>query len=291
MRVHLPAGAGARSVNVLWYRALNTQRPARIKRQTRTWKVLRGGYLNGDRIIKAGRRIVRHQDHRWPLAVEEALGVLARRGFTGSPRQVRRLNARSVVLTYLPGRTVSDPPPRWATQPATLAAVTDFVHHFSLIGAGVRCDLEHSDWLVPPSSDGDVLVHGDPHPTNIVFDHRHRPTGIIDFELATVGTHDWNLISLAFCWGPLEPVKFTVWRSFAGGWDATGRVATILRLWNSPSPSRELLDVGREFLDWRKRWITQLAEAGNAGALAFVASPSFQERLAYAAETLRRALR
>ena len=276
---------------MLTHRRLSTWRTARINRHGKGWRTLRGGYLNGDGIVKANGKVVRHQSHRWPFAVEEALGIMARRGYAGSPRQLRRLSTTSVVLTYLPGRAVSDPPPRWATQPATLTAVTAFIRHFSLTGAGVRHHLKHSDWLVPPPPDGDVLVHGDPHPTNIVFDRGRHPTGIIDFELATVGTHDWNLISLAFCWGPLEPVELTFWRRFAGDWNAVERTATILRLWNSPTSSRELLDIGRQFLDWRKRWITHLADSGNVGARAFLASPLFHERLAYALETLRCALR
>jgi aminoglycoside phosphotransferase (APT) family kinase protein len=139
-------------------------------------------------------------------------------------------------------------------------------------------------------SDGDALVHGDPHPTNIVVDFRRRPTALIDFELATVGSQDWNLISLIFCWAPLEPLQLTCWRRFSD-LSQDQRIAQILRLWSSPSSAAELLETGRTFIEWRKRWIARLAHFGNHGARRFLVSERFDERYAYAVNLLRCALR
>jgi hypothetical protein len=260
------------------------------KRRSRN-RTLRGGYLNESGISKVADKVVRRQDHRWPFAVEEALRVMARRGCTCCPQQIRRIDACSVILTYMPGRAMPDPLPNWATQPALLADVTAFLQHFSLVSAGIRHELHHSDWFAPPMSDGDAFVHGDPHPTNIVLNRRRKPTAIIDFELSTLGSHDWNLISLIFSWAPLEPIDVTSWRRLAGGLQPAQRAAAILRQWESPSPAAELLDTGRAFVEWRKRWIRRLARAGNAGARKFLADPGFDGRYVYVVDSLRNVLR
>lgn len=261
---------------------------ARWLNRTRT---LRGGYLNGAGITKVANTVVRRQDHPWPLAVEEALDAMARRGFNGCPRQIQRIDACSVILTYLPGRAIPDPVPRWAAQPAMLTAVTRFLQQFSFASSGIRHEIRHSDWLAPPISDGDALFHGDPHPTNIVLNRLREPTAIIDFELSTVGSHDENLISLVFSWGPLEPPELTSWRNLAAVLQPAERAAAILRQWDSPSSAAELLDIGREFVEWRKRWIRRLAHAGNRGARRFLADPTFDARYSFVVETLRTVLR
>ena len=127
--------------------------------------------------------------------------MLAARGFICCPRLVERIDSCSVTLTYLPGRALSSPVPRWAADARTLIRATRFVSAFSMTAAGMRASMAKSDWLTQPDSAGDDLVHGDPHPTNLIFSPCRRPTGLIDFELATLGPGIWNLISLIFGWG------------------------------------------------------------------------------------------
>jgi hypothetical protein len=249
-------------------------------------RVLKGGYLNGPGIIKQGHSVIRYQDHPWPKAVSEALNVLACRGFDHSPRELARIDPRTVILTYMPGRALPAPVPQWAAAPATLLRVTHLFKRFSAAAEGVGHELTYSDWLIPPMSDGAVLVHGDPHPTNIVFNRRKRPTAIIDFELATLGTHDWNLMSMLFSWAPLEPIHLTCWK-LAPHLRIAERISTILQLW-PPSSLSELHATAHAFVNWRRAWIAELSRLGNHAAVAFMRDPTFDSRYEYAIDLLHR---
>jgi Phosphotransferase enzyme family len=242
---------------------------------------LHGGYLNESRIIKQANSVIRRQDHPWPQAVGEALAALERRGFHHCPRELQRLDANSVMLTYMPGRALPSPVPPWAASIRLLLRVTRFIHRFSLAAQGIKNELTHSDWLVPSMSDGDVLVHGDPHPTNLVFNRFRQPTAIIDFELATLGTHDWNLISLLFTWVPLEPLELTCWKHVPG-LPVSERIATILEHWPSCGSVADLLETARTFIKWRQAWIAELARLGNPGATMFMHDRNFERRYQHA---------
>lgn len=246
-------------------------------------RMLRGGYLNDGRIARLGRHVVRQQDHRWPAAIDEAMEVLHSRGFTCCPQLIARIDPCSVTLTYLPGRALTNPVPRWAATPSTLIRATRFVSAFSVAAAGLRYSMTKSDWLFQPDSAGDDLVHGDPHPTNLIFSKFRRPTGLIDFELATLGPGIWNLVSLIFCWAPLEPVNLTCWRNVPG-LRPDQRIQTILRHWHTCVSAPELIAECHGFTSWRKSWIKALADIGNEGARSFLADPEFDRRFSHAIE-------
>jgi len=248
-------------------------------------RMLHGGYLNDGRITRQGRYVVRQQDHPWPEAVDEAMDVLASRGFSFCPQLVARMDPCSVTLTYLPGRALTNPVPRWAATAGTLIRATRFVSAFSLAAAGLRSSMTKSDWLTEPDSAGDDLVHGDPHPTNLIFSTCRRPTGLIDFELATLGPGIWNLISLIFGWAPLEPVAVTCWRHVAGLCPEQ-RIQTILRHWHMCVSGSDLMAECHSFLRWRKNWIKALADLGNEGARRFAADPEFDCRFNHAIKVM-----
>jgi Phosphotransferase enzyme family len=252
---------------------------------TKRLRLLHGGYLNEPGVSRQGRSVIRQQDHPWPLAVGEALNALSRRGFKHCPREIKRLDSCSVVLTYMPGKALPSLVPRWAASTKTLLRVASLIRGFSLAAQGLGNELTHSDWLIPPMSDGNVLIHGDPHPTNIVFNVYRRPTAIIDFELASLGTHDWNLISLIFSWAPLEPVPLTCWREISS-LHVGERITTILEHWPPAGPAEQFLETGRTFIKWRQTWIAELARLGNPGATAFINDPNFERRYQYALELL-----
>ena len=167
--------------------------------------------------------------------------------------------------------------------------ITKFIAHFSSAAQGFVQDIPHSDWLTGPMR-GSVFVHGDPHPTNIVFDSSRRPIGLIDFELATVGSDLSNLISLVFTWGPLEPPEVTCWRDIRG-LDAKSRIDQILTTWPGHAGGCSLIETAEEFMEWRKSWIRSLAETGNPGAQRFASDPGFQRRYDYALKTFSEAVR
>lgn len=244
-------------------------------------RYLKGGYINESGVVKQGRSVLRQQGHPWPVAASEALEILSTRGFRHCPRELQRIDTCSVLLTYMRGRALPNPSPRWAASSTTLLRVTRMMRAFSLAAVGMRQELSHFDWLIPEMSDGNVLVHGDPHPTNIIFNIWRRPTAIIDFELATLGTHEWNLVSLIFCWAPLEPIGATCWR-FMLSLPVADRIKLILENWPTSCDSEELAETARMFIHWRKEWIAKLARLGNRGAAAFLNDPNFDERYDYA---------
>jgi Phosphotransferase enzyme family len=252
-------------------------------------KLLTGGYINESGVSRSGRYVVRRQDHPWPAAVGQALNLLHSRGFNNCPEEIERTGKCSAVLTYMPGRALPSPVPTWAASPATLYKVTRFLKSFSLAAEGVGDKLTHSDWLIAPMSDGKVFVHGDPHPTNIVFNIWRRPTAIIDFELATLGTHEWNLVSLIFSWAPLEPVHLTCWKHVEDI-PVKQRVKSILKYWQCETAPASLLETASSFTNWRRTWIAELARFGNPGAAAFLADANFDYRYRYAIDELARSL-
>lgn len=252
-------------------------------------KPLTGGLLNDGRITKVGATVVRRQDHAWPRAVSEALTVLRSRGFRGCPHELCRVDRCTVVLSFIPGRSLRELAPRWASTTRTLTRVTGFMKAFSLAGTNMRAALTNSDWLTEPVHDEDVFFHGDPHPTNIVFDSFRRPKAIIDFELATLGSHDLNLLSLIFNWAPLEPQHMSWWWNIHA-LSVRERVRTMLDCWQPTSDSRELVELGMDFISWRQEWIENLGRLGNPGAQQLITDPSFPHRLAHARILLKQLL-
>lgn len=251
----------------------------------RRYEILRGGLLNDGRVARDGTIVLRDQTHRWPHAVSEALGALANRGFNMCPQEVRRLSQNAVALTYMPGEALTNPVPDWAASIDKLKEVTHLFKAFSLAGSELGAALTHADWLTTPLCESQTLIHGDPHPTNFVFDSTQRPCALIDFELATLGSHDANLLSLIFSWAPLEPIGLSCWRT-ANNLSTGERVAAILEVWQSASSSATLLDTGKKFIDWRKEWIGQLANSGNNMAQSLLADTHWSMRYEHAEDLL-----
>jgi aminoglycoside phosphotransferase (APT) family kinase protein len=160
---------------------------------------------------------------------------------------------------------------------------------FSLAGSNIGPLLKSSDWLTVPVHNDNVFFHGDPHPTNIVFDRFRHPKAIIDFELATLGSHDLNLVSLIFNWAPLEPQRLSCWRNIRN-LSVRQRAAIMLERWQPESTSGELIDLSLEFIAWRRDWVAHLARLGNRGAQQLIDDPEFDDRYAHAITLLKRIL-
>jgi hypothetical protein len=236
-----------------------------------------GGYLNRGRVTRSGQRVIRRQDHRWPLAVSECLTEMAGRGYRSCPVVIDHPDPCTAIMSYMPGSALTDPVADWASDIAILQRTTDFLRNFSAKSADIRSIIRNDDWLVAPPEEGEAFVHGDPHPTNIVFDQNRNPTGIIDFELATVGPHDWNLASLLYTWVPLEHPSLTCWRNVVG-LSRTERFAAVLRRWPPIGSPVDFVRTTKEFVEWRKGLFVVLADAGNAAALEFSTGSTFHVR-------------
>lgn len=187
------------------------------------------------------------------------------------------------------GIEVTDPVPSWSTGSEVLLDVTDFLRRLSSSSEGIRNTLTHDDWLTPPPPDGSFFIHGDPHPTNVIFDDERRPTALVDFELATVGPEDWNIASLMYTWVPLEPVELTCWRNVQD-FSPMQRLYAVLERWRPSMPVSTFIEHVTNFIHWRKQIFEALATVGNPAARSFVDAPTYEIRHTYAVKFLTEAL-
>lgn len=251
---------------------------------------LDGGYLNTGRVFRVGRNVVRKQEHRWPVAVEQALSVLKNHGFDHCPRPVARLSDREVILSFVDGLALPRRVPAWSAAPQVLRRVVRLVNSFSIAAEGVGRAVEAADWLGPVMTAGDVIVHGDPHPTNVVFDEDRRPCGLIDFELATTGSHACNMVSVMFAWAPLEPQEMTCWRLLPA-LDAASRLRLVLEEWTPTISPVVAMSAAESYVAWRMTTLRGLASMGNPGAVRLVEGPAFESRHRHALQVLAATLR
>jgi hypothetical protein len=249
-------------------------------------RLLSGGNINVDGIARNKNTIIRHQDHAWPEAVSQSLAIVRDRGFRHSPYEVERIDANCVILSWGRGRSLPDPVPRWAATYKALARVTDFIAAATEAGHGIGFLIDKHDWFTP-AMPGVDFIHGDPHPGNVTFDRLHRPVGLIDFELATIGSSLTALASVLFSWGPLEPIALTPWRGRLDTGTLASRMQTVIRRWPGPIDRDDLLEATQVFLRWRTSWISSLAGLGNAAADSLANSPSLELQCACALAVLK----
>lgn len=250
---------------------------------------LPGGFLNRGRIFRRGDFVVRKQDHRWPRAVSEALSELAARDVDSCPQVIAQPNPMTVILTFMTGIEIADPVPEWAASLNVLLEMADFMRSFSDMSHKVREVVTYDDWLIPPPAVGSVFTHGDPHPTNIVFDEQKHPSALIDFELATVAPEDWNIASLLYTWAPLEPTPLTCWRNEAN-FDPTERFHAVLDRWQPRTTTMKFKENLDDYIAWRMRTFEELAGLGNQPARYFTNMPSYTARHQYASNFTRKNL-
>jgi serine/threonine protein kinase len=236
-----------------------------------------GGYLNRGRIFRRDAVVVRRQLHPWPLAVEEALQELHRRDPVVFPGVVDRLSSNTVLLDYMPGIALPHDIPNWASSTSVLESAVAIGKHLSDVSFDIVRFIRDDDWLSKPIQPGECLVHGDLHPSNIVFDTAGEPISIIDFELARVGPPSWNLASLLFSWCPLEPQELTSW------WQCQGispceRADCILATWRYADSRAQILDILRDYIHWRRATFMRLASLGNTVAQGYVESSQYSTR-------------
>lgn len=233
-----------------------------------------GGYLNKGHIIKDGNTVIRKQVHPWPEAVTGALRTLHVRGVRGCPTVLRRIDESTVILTFIRGEALPDPVPDWASSESLLQEVTIFARGWSNASREVQRDIAFTDWIAPTTIPGPDFVHGDLHPSNIVFSSARRPVGLVDFELAHVGATDLNLASLLFSWTPLEPQAHTCWRQ-SGHLDFGRRFAMILKVWQYTEGRETLRQTIRAYITWRRNAFMALAAYGNQTARLYISSPLY----------------
>jgi hypothetical protein len=143
-------------------------------------------------------------------AVAAYLAHLERAGFTGAPRFLG-VDARGRdVLSFVEGEIAGRPLHPWATDDSVLTGIARLqrrLHDGSAgfaLPAGVRWrEPERIAGVPPPFDAADVIGHNDMTPENLIF-IRHRPVGVIDFDLAGPTTRVLDVVTTLLWWAPLR---------------------------------------------------------------------------------------
>ena len=166
--------------------------------------LLRGGTANHGRVIRVGDLVYRPRGPH-TQAVHSLLAHLEARGFDGVPR-ARHTLRDSEALTYIEGSAATEPLEDWALRPEALHSVGTLLAEYHRNAAGF--DGSRLQWQrpIPARWRGDVVMHNDTNPGNVIF-RDGRAVALIDFDLAAPGTAAFDLAVAACFWVPLrEPV-------------------------------------------------------------------------------------
>lgn len=204
---------------------------------------LLGGTANRGRVHRVG-NTVRRPLRATSSATHALLRHLEEVGFDGAPRVLGVDDAGREVLSYVPGRAVTAPPPAWGLTDAALRSVGQLLRRFH--DAAAAFDPAPYRWSHPAPApfDGRGIAHNDPNLDNVVF-RDGRAVALIDFDLAAPGSPVWDVAAAARLWAPLrDPVDTGDQRRGrelertrilvdAYGLDETGRAAFVRALRDS----------------------------------------------------------
>jgi aminoglycoside phosphotransferase (APT) family kinase protein len=100
------------------------------------------------------------------------------------------------------------PTPAWALSDSTLASVADLLRRYH--DAVEDFDPTPFRWSthVPDPYRRGPVSHNDPNLDNVVF-RDGRAVALIDFDLASPGSVEWDLATAARCWVPLQDPRDT----------------------------------------------------------------------------------
>jgi phosphotransferase family enzyme len=165
-----------------------------------------GGTTNRGLVVRVGDTVRRPLRSTSP-ATHALLRHLADVGFDGAPRFLGVDESGREVLSYVPGRAVTPPYPRWALTDEALVSVAELLRAYhEAVGS---FDPTPFTWpsSPPPAFAGELVSHNDLNLDNVVF-HRGRAVALIDFDLASPGSRVWDVACAARLWAPLLPDEF-----------------------------------------------------------------------------------
>jgi aminoglycoside phosphotransferase (APT) family kinase protein len=163
---------------------------------------LRGGTANRGLVVRVGDTVRRPQTP-FSEAVHALLSHLEDEGFDGAPRHLGRDSAGREVLSYVEGAVPIQPTPPWAYSDTALVSVADLLRRYH--EAVSDFDPTPFRWRthVPDGYRTGPVSHNDPNLDNVVF-RDGRAVALIDFDLASPGSIEWDLATAARCWVPLQ---------------------------------------------------------------------------------------
>jgi hypothetical protein len=163
---------------------------------------LRGGTANRGRVTRVGDTVRRPQT---PLSesVHALLRHLEDKGFAGAPRHLGGDPAGREVLSYVEGDVPIQPAPAWAYTDSVLVSVAELLRRYHQ--AVDDFDATPFRWRtrVPDRYRRALVSHNDPNLDNVVF-RDGQAVALIDFDLASPGSVEWDLAGAARLWVPLR---------------------------------------------------------------------------------------
>jgi hypothetical protein len=166
-------------------------------------EVLVGGTANRGQVVRIGDTVRRPQRCTSP-ATHALLRHLADVGFPGAPRFLGVDERGREVLSYVPGNAITPPYPRWALTDQALLSVARLLRAYH--DAVSTFDAASHVWPPTPPAPfaGNLISHNDVNLDNVVF-RRGVAVALIDFDLASPGSRDWDVAGAARLWAPLRP--------------------------------------------------------------------------------------
>ncbi len=168
---------------------------------------LGGGTANRGLVVRVGATVRRPQNPD-SGSVHALLAHLERTGFDGAPRFLGEDHVGREVLSYVEGDVPVQPTPDWALTDDALVSVAVLLRRYH--AAVTDFDPSPLRWhtRVPDRYRGSVVSHNDPNLDNVVF-RDGAAAALIDFDLASPGSVEWDLASAARLWVPLRDPQDT----------------------------------------------------------------------------------
>lgn len=196
--------------------------------------------------------IVRKQRPPWWAASRQVLEYLQRVEFKWSPRIVAERDSE-IDLTYVPGHTIpagldSYESEDWLIKVGSLAREM----HDALEGFQPQPGAEFVPWPIEPKEKA-ILCHNDFSPWNTVVQDGEI-NGLIDWDLVSMGTREWELAWICWRWAPIYPLGSRT------GFDAHEQARRCRILLDAYGTDRLILDGFVDLIDQRMQCAVDVVE-------------------------------
>lgn len=214
----------------------------------------------GRRIVRAGERVLR-PSYPWSTSVHAVLRHLEHAGFAGAPRFLGLDADGRETLTYLGGDTGADGWSQVLTDDGLASAARLLRrYHDAVAPFEPPPEAEWSSGARGPGAPGDVILHGDPGPWNMVWRDREA-VALIDWDHANPGDPLDDLGYLVVFAAPLWPDDEAItWMRHPGSPDRRHRLAVIADAYGAPV--RGLAARGAAVFERTTRTVERLGRLG-----------------------------
>ena len=208
---------------------------------------------------------VRRPSGPWTPAVQHLLGFLERAGVEGCPRPLGTDEQGREVVSYIEGSVAMRPWPETMLSGTGIVDASRWLHRY-LEAAAEYTALPGAAWRDPEAAarqqPGEVVLHGDLGPWNMIFSDVGDFVGVIDWDLAQPGRPELSIGQLAYYHVPLRDDDHAAQCGFSGG-IALDRGARLLLIGSVFRMSAEqLIQAALDYLQDEIDRTVRLAAAG-----------------------------